>query len=76
MDRFRKNLYTVENFRTINRELEDIDNSVERRIMSNQEYTNFLNNLLSDTLDSYHQIVRNLGEKKTDVQYIDNEPKK
>jgi hypothetical protein len=73
MDRFRKNLYTAENLRVVGAELDTIDSSLEKKIIGNTEYTNFLNSLLTDTMDHFETIIRSLdGGKKSGQSYIDN----
>lgn len=68
MDQFRKNLYTIENLRVVNHELDNIDDSLERKLKINKEYTDFLNHLLEDTLNHYEKVVKNLdGGKKTEA---------
>lgn len=63
MDTYQKNLYTIENLRLINKELDDISFSLKKKVKINQKYILFLKELLDNSNNNLYKIIDNLENK-------------
>jgi len=57
---YKKNLYTVENMKTIIAEIDTLDKSIQRKSKFNIAYTNFLNKLSVESINNLYIIIKNL----------------
>jgi len=60
MDKYRNNLYAVENLKMADDELNKIDISFEKKKEINKLKTKFLNDLLKDTIENFYIIIKKI----------------
>lgn len=59
----KKNKYTSLNLKTINSELDYVDETLIKKYKSNEEYIKFLNDILTSSMTNFDTIIKNLDTK-------------
>ena len=57
------NLKNIGKIAELNKDLDKIDKVLERKMLHNKKYTELLEKLIENTLENYHNIIKNLDER-------------
>jgi len=60
MDKYRNNLRAMDNLMKTNRQLNDIDSTLKRKYLCRMKDLSNLQSLLNNSVDKYHNIIKNL----------------
>lgn len=64
MEQYTKSLNSVINMKTINSEIDTVDDALIKKLTKNEKYTEYLNNLLDECTNNLYKIVLNLDNQK------------
>lgn len=62
MDKYKANLLALDKITKTNKKLNDIDKTLQSKYTCNIKHTALMKNILSDSLDKYHDIIKNLDK--------------
>ena len=60
MNKYQNNIKSLDNLRKVNKKLNHIELSLKKKYLRNKRQTEDLDNLMEDTLEKYHSIIKNL----------------
>jgi hypothetical protein len=60
MDNYKKNLTAIDNLRKTNSKITKIEYTLKGKYMRNNKEAKFNNNILEDSMNKYHNIIKNL----------------
>ncbi len=60
MDHYKKNLQALGNLRDANHKISKIENTLKKKYLRNKKESILIQDLLEDSLNKYHNIIKNL----------------
>jgi len=60
MTKYQNNLKALDNLRKTNKQINDIDDVLKKKYLCNKQELKYLHNILNDSMDKYHHIIKNL----------------